>query len=422
MTDAAATSGVTCLGCGLLCDDLAVSVAGGRITGVAPECTLARAWFGDGTVPAEVRVAGRPATDDAALEAATELLAGARGRLLAWLGPDLVTGAHRAVVELADRLHAVVDTATSPAAAAGILAGQRRGRAASTLGELRNRADLLLCWGTDPSARYPRLLSRYALEPEGTHVGGRAARTLVGVRVGADAGPAGADLSLALGADEELAALAVLRSAVLGQAPAELPAALVPFRELGARLLAARYVGILVDGEGGDAARRPQRAEALIALAQALQHATRATLVVLRAGGNRTGAESLLGWQTGYPFAVDFGGGHPAYLPDDRGLERLGTPRVAAALVAGDWRALPDAAVAALHRLPTVVVGPRASTAPFGPQVALDTGVAGIHEAGNAYRLDDVPLPLTPVLAGPRGAAATLEALARRVAHRLAEA
>ena len=54
-----------------------------------------------------------------------------------------------------------------------------------TLGEIRNRADVLLFWGTDPAARYPRFLSRYAPDPPGVHVPqGRASRTVIAVDIG----------------------------------------------------------------------------------------------------------------------------------------------------------------------------------------------------------------------------------------------
>ena len=64
-----------------------------------------------------------------------------------------------------------------------------------------------------------------------------------------------------------------------------------------------------------------------------------------------------------------------------------------------------------------MVVGPRASEAAFAARVAIDTGVAGIHEAGLGYRMDDIPLPLQAVLPGPRSATAMLEALAARLAE-----
>jgi len=69
-----------------------------------------------------------------------------------------------------------------------------------------------------------------------------------------------------------------------------------------------------------------------------------------------------------------------------------------------------------VQRVPVVVIGPRASAAPFTAKVAIDTGVAGIHEAGIGYRLDDIPLPLQAPLSGARSAEALLRDLLARVA------
>ena len=154
----------------------------------------------------------------------------------------------------------------------------------------------------------------------------------------------------------------------------------------------------------------PYRAEGLIALAQALNGPTRAALSTLRAGGNRPGAEAVLTWQTGFPMAVDFSRGFPRYTPESRGLDRL-DGRVGAVLVAGSAAALTGVLRMRLGRVATVAIGPRASQAPFPTRVAIDTGVAGIHEGGTGYRMDDMPLPLRPPLPGARSAAETLGAL-----------
>jgi hypothetical protein len=63
-----------------------------------------------------------------------------------------------------------------------------------------------------------------------------------------------------------------------------------------------------------------------------------------------------------------------------------------------------------------VAIGPRVSVSPFasGP-VAIDTGVAGIHEAGLALRMDDVPVPVRAPLAGPRSTKAIAAALCERI-------
>jgi formylmethanofuran dehydrogenase subunit B len=404
---------VTCLGCGCACDDLTVQIADGRITEISPPCPVGRAWFGDGRVPGRILRGGAEASLEAALSDAAETLAGAPGGALVLLAPDLSTQGQRAALAMADVLRATVDTVTSEPAAAGLLAAQRRGRAAATLGEVRNRADVLLFWGVDPAPRYPRFLSRYALEPVGTHVpGGRAGRTVISVSIGRDRGPAAAESELALAPDQEIAALSVMRAVALGNALGELPPALQAVAEVATRLTTAAYAVLVHDGEPGEeSGRDAYRAEGLIALTQALNGRTRAALSTLRAGGNRSGAEAALTWQTGYPMAVSYRGGYPRYTPASRGLAELGAGGAGAVLVAGSAAALADALAGAGSRSPVIAIGPRASEAPFPVRVAIDTGVAGIHEGGTAYRMDEVPLPLRPPLAGARSAADTLAAL-----------
>ena len=53
-------------------------------------------------------------------------------------------------IALADALRATLDRVTSATAMGSIVAAQERGRAGATLGEVRNRADLLVFWGVDP--------------------------------------------------------------------------------------------------------------------------------------------------------------------------------------------------------------------------------------------------------------------------------
>ena len=413
---------VTCLGCGCVCDDVSVQVSDGRIVNVTPDCPAARAWFGDGSVPEKVLRGGAAAKLEEAVADAASLLAGSAGRVLVYLAPDLSTQAQRTAVALADLLRAGVDSATSEPAAAGLLSAQRRGRATATLGEIRKRADVLLFWGIDPSARYPRYLSRYALEPEGTHVtGGRRGRKVISVHIGAARSLAGAEVEVTLDPADEITALSVMRATVLGNRLGELPPGLESAARAAEELLRARYAVLVHEAEPSALGQDAFRAEGLIALVQALNGPTRAALSSLRAGGNRSGAESVLTWQTGYPLAVDFSAGFPRYVPAARGLASVGNGAATAALIAGNAAVLGAETSAALGRVPTVVIGPRASEAPFARHVTIDTGVAGIHEAGTAYRMDEVPLPLRPPLAGRRSAAVTLGALLAAVQARLGD-
>jgi formylmethanofuran dehydrogenase subunit B len=172
------------------------------------------------------------------------------------------------------------------------------------------------------------------------------------------------------------------------------------------------------DAEPTDQGRDPLRVEALIALVQALNTPTRAALSSLRAGGNRVGAEAVLTAQSGYPFAVDYSRGFPRYLPRLRGLSRLATGGYRVLLVVGSPS--PDSAlIRPSNDLTTLVIGPRASESDWQPRIAIDTGVAGIHEAGIGYRMDEVPLQLRPPLSGARSAADVVNRVAEAVAAQL---
>lgn len=409
---------VTCLGCGCACDDIVLTLRDDLIVQAEHACALGAAWFGDGRVPAAVRVDGRDCGVEEALDAAASLLRDARGQLFVFLGDELTCAAQRVALGVADRLRAVVDGVVSETAANGILAGQRRGRASATLGEIRNRADLVLYWATDPDEGYPRYRSRYAGYPSGLHLRrGHRCRTVISVSVGADAGPAEADMHLALRPEQELSALAELRARLAGRSLGDAAGPTAELADLAGRLTRAKYVAIVHDGEASRERRSPDRTEALIALAQALNAPTRAALSTLRGGGNRAGAEAVMTWQTGFPFAVDFSRGFPRYQPDRRGADLFGHRTFAAGLVVGAPGSVPETVCRGLAGMRTVAVGPRASEAPFPARIAIDTGIAGIHEAGLGYRMDEVPLPLQAPVAGPRSATEMLEQLAARLAE-----
>ncbi len=407
---AGTTDHVTCLGCGCACDDIGVVVKRGRIVETHNACALGTAWFGDGVVPAEIRVDGRAASLDQAIDKIAALLLGAN-RPLVYIAGDLSCEAQRETVAIADRLHAAVDSLAATAAES-VLAAQRRGRASATLGEIRERTDLIVFWGVDPSDRYPRFCARYAERSGG------ARPTMVSADVGAHRGPKDADLRVAIAAADEADALGVMRATVGGR---ELGSAerFGPAIELARRMMQAKYVAIVVDGEPGAETPTidPDRAEALVTLAQALNGPTRCALSTLRAGGNRSGADAVFTWQTGFPFAVDFAGGTPSYRPAAGAHALLARREIDAALVVGAAATLPGPIAQELVGLPVAIIGPRASTTTVQPVVAIDTGVAGIHDGGTAFRMDDVPFPLRTSLNGPPGALAMVRALRDKLGH-----
>jgi formylmethanofuran dehydrogenase subunit B len=120
----------------------------------------------------------------------------------------------------------------------------------------------------------------------------------------------------------------------------------------------------------------------------------------------------VLAWQTGYPMTVDFSRGHPRFRPDDGAGALVATGAVDAVLVVGRALGTPFA----IDAVRSVAIGPSASELPC--DAAIDTGVAGIHESGTAFRMDDVPLPLRAPVPGPPVAADVMRALAQRIGTR----
>jgi formylmethanofuran dehydrogenase subunit B len=404
------TDHVTCLGCGLLCDDISVIAQGGMIVEARNACPLGVRWFGDGRVPTRARVGASDVDAARALDAAATLLGAAR-RPLVYLAPDMANDTYGAATAIADVLHALLDTVTTVGVTGdGVLAGQVRGRTTATFSELRNRADVIVFWGVDPGARYPRFQSRIAPGPAGLFLTG--ARRVIAVDIGSATGPTDATERVAFSAADEAAALAHTRAAVVGNAVAPSPLATTA-AALATALTSATYLALVIDGEAS-----PNQ-EALLALSEALNGPTRCAITVLRAGGNRVGADAVLTWQTGYPMAVDFARGVPRYVPLDGADKQLARGAIDVALIVGSAAGVPDAVRAGLGTTRCIVIGPRASESPFATAVALDTGIAGIHDGGVGARADDIPLPLrVPLPNVAPSASAMVRALLAKVATR----
>jgi formylmethanofuran dehydrogenase subunit B len=331
---------------------------------------------------------------------------------MVYLAGDLTIEAARHGLAIADRLRARLDSPASDTVAAGLVAQQTRGRATATLGELFNRADVVVFWGVDPSERYPRFRERYSADRRGLAAPeGRASRTLIAVDVGPSKGPKDADHRVSLAPDHEIAALGALRAGVAGRLQPEES----PLVDLVDRLRKARYSSLVYDAEPSGLPVSQLRTEALVALTQALNGPSRSALTLLRAGGNRSGIEALSTWQTGFPFAVDFSRGFPRYLPDASASRLLTERGVDLVLLAGSPATVPESVRAALGPAQVVAIGPRVSEASPGYHIAMDTGIAGIHEEGTAYRMDDVPIPLRLAFSGPLSAREVLQALNARV-------
>lgn len=151
-----------CTACPLLCDDVMLVPAEGRFDRV---CQFGVAAFRSGPRPAaEARIDGHPASAVAAIEAAAARLAAARRAVLTGLDELTIEGV-AAACDLAENLGAVIAPAITDLRLPGGSLIARSGEITAAWEEARDRADLVIFWGFDPSLTHPRFVERFVTPP-----------------------------------------------------------------------------------------------------------------------------------------------------------------------------------------------------------------------------------------------------------------
>lgn len=403
---------VVCTVCGCVCDDLMLRFENGGLVDGENLCVLSRPWFERLMAvsvperrPPNARIHGRPASREAALFAAAEILKASRAPLVYGLARSSTPG-QRAAVALAELTGAVIDTTASVCHGPSIMAIQRVGESTCTLGEIRERADLVVFWGADPATTHPRHLERYSAEPKSkTLPNGRNDRTLVVIDSDETETARMADRFVRVQANRDFELISALRLLVAGQpvsAAVNCSASLSEVEELASLLTNCRY-GVVFFGLGiAQQSLGHLVVETLLQLVAELNTHTRFTARRLRIPGDVSGADSVLCWQTGYPFAVNLNRGFPRYCPGEfSAADLLQRKEVDSCVLIGSESVadFPAEALETLQQIPTVVLDYPHAECRFQPTVSLTTAVYGVHAAGTAYRMDEMPLPQRSLIA-----------------------
>ena len=377
-----------CTVCGCVCDDLTLHVADNRIVTAERACHLAEPWFlaQNDSISHNAEIDGQVATLDDALDHAATILLESRNPLIYGLSRS-TTQAQRVAIELAEFLGATIDTTASTGHGPSIMALQQVGESTCTLGEVKQRADLIIFWGCDPVVTHPRHIERYMPRREG--------RTFIVVDSVETETAKFADEFIPVTTDCQWQAIQHLRMRINGIAVDASP----QLDELAAKMKQCRF-GIIFFGPG--LTRMPlahRTIEVLLQLVTELNDHTRFYARRLRRTGDVAGADSVLAWQTGYPFGVNFAKGYPRYNPGEfTGPEMLARDEVDAMLLVGkDWPRAPLSPEESEKQL-KIALTDNPADIPLSVDVAFRTAVYGVHRPGTAYRMDEVPIPLRVIL------------------------
>lgn len=295
-----------------------------------------------------------------------------------------------------------------------------------TLGEVKNRADLIIYWGGNPAECHPRHFTKYTLTQKGRFVpNGRKDRTMVLVDIRETPSVKAADIFLQVRPSKDFEVVTTLRALIKGQPVdeaivAETGLSMEQLRDLAERMKTCKF-GVLFFGMGLSMTRgKHMNSAAVLTLAAELNAFTKFVAMPMRGHGNVTGGDVIMRWTTGYPFGVNLARGYPRFNPGEFSTIDLlirGDCDAALVLGADPGATMPQPAIDHLARIPTIVLDPKVTHTSKLARVHFTTAVTGISAPGTVYRMDEIPLPLRPALKSPYP---TDEEIVRRIARAVA--
>ncbi|MHA1704211.1 MAG: formylmethanofuran dehydrogenase subunit B [Promethearchaeota archaeon] len=418
---------VLCPFCGTLCDDLEVDIADNKVVEVRNSCQIGTKKFFSSN-PSDHRYnkpqikengSFRDATWDEALDKAANILIQAK-RPLFYGFSSTECEAQGKGVELAEYLRAILDNTASVCHGPSLLAIQDVGAPLSTLGVYKNRADLVIFWGSNPVHAHPRHLSRYSEFVRGYfRQDGRNDRYIVVVDPRNTHTAQIADLYIKINPNEDYELLNAIRAVLRGVELDAKEVSGVPMeniKELVDILKKCKF-GVIFFGMGlTQSLSHHRNIDGAICLVRELNDHTKFLLTPMRGHYNVAGANQVFTWNTGYAYSIDFSRNYPRYNPGEfSSVDLLMKDEVDATLIVASDPAsnFPAGAVRNMFKHPIIAIEPHHTPTSVYADVILPPAFAGIEVEGTAYRMDKVPLRLRKVKDAPDGCLPDREILER---------
>lgn len=367
----------TCPACGLLCDDVDVNA----LPALFQRCDKA-AQFYQRQLPANLpAVAGVATSLQHALQTAASLLKKAHQPIIAGASTD-VYGA-RALVDLAQVCSAKMTHLNADSTLRNMKVLQQRGWQTTTLTEVRNRADVIVCFGTDIVHYHPRFFERIVWVPEALFTQAQARQIVyVGrenLNTQAGCAPDGRKPIHIPCADEALpAVVAALRALVVGHRLSGDVVGGVPIAqltELAAMLSTASYATLVWVAKAFPQSHAELIIENISETVVALNQTSRAMGLSLGGSDGDTSVNYTHTWRQGVIIDAPHWAAHDALI-----WVNSFSPQATMPPVVG----------------PSIVFGAPDSQFAVAPEVFIPIATPGLDGQGQQFRVDgSVTLPLS---------------------------
>ena len=148
----------TCPACGLLCDDVVIDNNQKGIKVLANGCAKGITFFEQPLNDIKPQINGKPATMQQAISHAVILLKASQQPLFAGLSTDVA--GFRSLYHLSQKTNGKLKHINAPSMARNLKVLQSTGWQTTTLTEIKNRADVIVCFG-DIAKHNPRFFERF---------------------------------------------------------------------------------------------------------------------------------------------------------------------------------------------------------------------------------------------------------------------
>jgi formylmethanofuran dehydrogenase subunit B len=379
--------------CGLASDDLTIEVTGQDVRVLKNGDPFTVAGFEQPIVDTLPRIRGRETSHDEALALAADVLRNASLPVFSGFGTDVTET--RAALSLIDKTRGVFDQMRAEGGLRNLLVLADSGWMATTLGELKNRVEVLVSFGTDIESNFPRFFERFIWNAEtlfGTDTKKREIIFIGRAPSGSAAwSPDGRAPKILPCETNDLPQVAAALAALAADMPLQADhVAGIPMIELKAvidRLKASTY-GVVTWAAGQlDFPHAELTTQQLCKAVVSLNATTRCAVLPLGGqDGDRT-ASQVAAWISGFPTRVSYARGFPDYDPYHNSVSRLLANEEADCLV---WVSSLSVNPPPPSNIPTIVFGRSGMKFEQEPDVFIPVGVPGLDFSGLMYRCDNV--------------------------------
>ncbi len=389
-----------CPFCACLCDDVVIRVKNNEIEEIRNACRFGVAKFRSYQKRLKRPIVdGTPANYEDAIARAVDILRESHKPLIYGLSNSSYE-AQQVALRIAKYKRGVIDISES--ICHNLLYAALRARYPfyyALLDEIREKATLIVYWGSNPVVSHPRHLARYSVYPTGRYaMKGVTDRTVIAIDVIEPEFKKQWFVPVMPGEDAMIAN--TLTRLIKGEPVSGSNHRIAELKSIADKLRSASY-GIIFTGLGVlSGANAYENIKAILSLVDTLnKKGNRYVVFPMKGHYNVMGAVLLLMRETGYPFGVDFSAPDKRFEPGRTTVMGV-LKEVDAALVVGadPVASLPAAKVRELLNVPLVVLDPFMSLTASFASVVLPVAITGVESEGIAYRMDGLPLKLDRII------------------------